>query len=274
VQVACLDTCAIDGLADAADSASLTDRLPGRWRPLLPFEAYGEIMACPEPRRKRLLEICRQLIAIGHVALPGDEALKALVARFDSGRPIDPKRFRPFFSRQETQRFPVVPDDIAAQHRDFNAENGRAFSAVFAGAAPKLRKAAGKERPAKIDDLASRLLQGPLVAQVSGEFCKRAGMRNPTRTKVARFYSACPLLRALVLAMIVVPEWEHAFRPNGAASLRAGRNDSIMACMLPYCDCFVTPDGRAREALAQVARLAAFGTRVLGFEEFASSLRV
>ncbi len=55
--------------------------------------------------------------------------------------------------------------------------------------------------------------------------------------------------------------------------MRAGRNDSMMAWLLPYCDAFVTRDGRQRESLSQVKQLAQLGTEVLEFGQLAARLR-
>ena len=97
-------------------------------------------------------------------------------------------------------------------------------------------------------------------------------MANPTSRQIAGFRDRCPALRALEIALVTVPEFEHAFL-EGGTSMRAGRNDSMMAWLLPYCDAFVTRDGRQRESLSQVKQLAQLGTEVLEFGQLAARLR-
>jgi hypothetical protein len=65
------DTSAINALEADKDLVAITQSISVAYRIGLPETTLSEVIACPEePKRKRLLEVCKRLLQSGHCIMP------------------------------------------------------------------------------------------------------------------------------------------------------------------------------------------------------------
>ncbi len=93
---------------------------------------------------------------------------------------------------------------------------------------------------------------------------------------VKHFLENCPPVRALVYALLM--RWYHrALRdPQTGERYAAQCSDLFMAVHLPYCDKFVSAEGKGAQAkcLREVTAVAGLQTEILSYEDFCNSFLV
>lgn len=109
---------------------------------------------------------------------------------------------------------------------------------------------------------------------LAGRLYSRVGKHTPDEATIRRFTNDCDPFRALMIALCAA-QYDRCIRPQHVdPSLRSGRNDTMMAICLPYCDEFVTADPKQSASYKEVVSIAGLNTSMKSYEDFRKGLLV
>jgi hypothetical protein len=282
-KIVSFDTSAINRLADDQDSDALIAGLTAGYFVRSPFTAVSEIIAASSgERRRRLLTVCRNLLAAGDCIEPHHEILKLTVQLFERSASLDTAHvnLRMIEAENEILRAENFDDELAEREREENRANDRTFCSVYAAAKKPFDEIAaqavanGTRMPASVGELVEALQKGGAFWTLARNLYQRMATREVDDATLKLFYAKCDPFRSLMLA-IFAAQYDRCIRqPNDNRSLRSGRNDTFMATCLPYCDEFVTDDRGQLACYQEVVALAGLYTTVRSFDDFRDGLFV
>jgi hypothetical protein len=282
-RIVSFDTSAINQLADDQDSYALIAGLTAGYFVRFPFTAVSEIIATSSgERRKRLLTVCRKLLAVGDCVEPHHEIVKIMVNLFERTAPLDfaHVNLRMVEAESEILRAENFDDELAAQEREENRNNDRIFCKVYGDARKPFDEVAtraaanGTRMPGSAGELIEALQKGGAFWTLARNLYERVGTRPIDDATLKHFYAKCDPFRALMLA-IFAAQYDRCIRqPGDNRSLRSGRNDTFMATCLPYCDDFVTDDRGQLACYQDVVALAGLHATIRSFRDFRNTFVV
>jgi hypothetical protein len=273
------DTSAINKLADDLESEVLKVGLRAAFFVRFTSTNVEEIIAtCDSTRRKDLLNCIRSLLTAGDCINPYHWIIEQLVRNFER----DPKSFdwrqvsvRFQNAEGEVARQEFINDDLSAEQRQHSRTAAKKFEEIYTSPRPKF------------DSFFENYLgQRPSISELV-EFFKRCGgaiwglgamlygkvaQGASDETTIRHFYDVCPPFRALLLGLGIAIHERCVRDEKGGESYRAGRQDLLSAVYLPYCDSYVTDDGKQARCLQVVASECNIDVMVLPYNEFRSRL--
>lgn len=252
------DTSAFTHLAKHRDAESLCSKLNAAYHVRSVETVICELAATEKADvRAHLFEVERRLRSPGDITVPHHSILE------ESIRLVERLRFS-FEWRRLSIRAPQlearlatapVDDALSSEQREQFAEAESRWTATFKTLSDSYDAYLPGELPVSLEALV-KLFEGPdgaLLHAWGKMLYKNQANSEPDLASVRQVYDLCPSFRAMIIAMLV-QQWERCFRrvDKGGTSYRAGRNDTIMATYLPYCNLFVCADKRQRELLKKV----------------------
>jgi hypothetical protein len=275
------DTSAINRLADDPDSDALIAGLRSGFFVRLTFTSISEVIANADTdRRRKLLDICGQLLLAGDCIDPQHEILSKMISEFEATPsfdwtkvPVDfPEAQAVIAARQD------FSDDEAMQEREENEKLKAQFARVYGEAKPyfdRLLSGGADNPPRNVAELVAWFQSpGGSFWNLAGNIYARVGKKSPDEALMRRFTAECDPFRALMVAFYAA-QYDLSLRPERVGpSFRSGRNDTLMAICLPYCHQFVTNDKGQLACYRAVASVAGLDVTVRSYEEFRNGFSV
>lgn len=272
------DTSAINELADDGDSRALVGGLGSGFFVRLTFTNMEEVVASSTgERRRKLLDVCGQLLSCGDCIDPPDELLKKLIVRFEEGsgfnwETVDVSVLN---AKQVIVGDENFPDALAKEVRETARSYNSMFNRVYADAKPNFDKVLAsnpERRPVSVSELVNGFRNGGQYWSIARSLYERLAQHSADDSTVRRFDLECPPFR-IVLVALCVALYDRNTRLRGTGpSLQAGRADTFMAVYLPYCDQFVTNDDGQLACYKEVVSVDGLDVTVRFRREFRSSL--
>lgn len=147
----------------------------------------------------------------------------------------------------------------------------RNWNALRPRLAPILKKLKSSQKPVSYSQ-AARIAEmtGGVLWGIGAEIFRSETGISLSDDEVSDFMNACPPFRALCYAG--VGSWyDRALGPTHKKRAKIGRNDTMMACYLPYCDKFIARDWPQVNRFREIAALADIKCEVLSYHEFRES---
>jgi hypothetical protein len=120
------------------------------------------------------------------------------------------------------------------------------------------------------DFFVNTAVPGTLLAHFGGVLCRRFASRTISDAEIEALLDACPPFRAACHS-VVMSFYVHSLKTKHPTDPKPpGRNDLMMATLLPYCDRFVTTDPGQEARLREIATEMAIACDVLSYEKFSS----
>jgi hypothetical protein len=275
------DTSGINRLADDPYSDELIAGLRSGFFVRVTFTSIGEVIANKDSdRRRKLLRVCKLLLSAGDCIDPQHEILKKMVATFDASSSFDWRNIRVDFpeAQVELARRENFSDEEAAQEREENEKLKAQFARVYEDAKPhfdRLFSSGAASPPRNVADLVFRFqIPGGAFWTLASRLYARVGKKSPDEALIRRFVAECDPFRALMVALNAA-QYDLCLRPERVGpSYNSGRNDTLMAICLPYCDEFVTSDDGQIACYRTVASVAGLDVTVRSYDEFRSGFSV
>lgn len=275
------DTSAINRLADDLDSDALIAGLRSGFFVRLTFTSIGEVIANEDAdRRRKLLRVCGLLLSVGHCIDPQHEILRKMVAEFEAAPSFDWRKVPIDFPEAQVAiaRGEYSGDDDARQEREENEKLKDQFAQVYEDAKPhfdRLFPSGAKNWPRNVAELVAHLqIPGGAFWTLAGNLYARVGKKSPDEALMRKFVAECDPFRAILVAFVAA-QYDLCIRPECVGpSFRSGRNDTMMAICLPYCDQFVTNDKGQLACYRAVASVVGLDVTVRSYEEFRNGFSV
>lgn len=180
-------------------------------------------------------------------------------------------------AENEILRAEDFDEELAAQEREENRKNNKAFCGVYGDARKPFDDVAaqatanGTGMPGSLAELVGALQKGGAFWTLARNLYQRAAARPIDDETLRDFYAKCDPFRALMLAIFAALYDRCIRQPDDSRSLKSGRNDTFMAACLPYCNEFVTDDRGELACYQDVVALAGFETTIRSFDSFCDS---
>jgi hypothetical protein len=275
------DTSAINDLADDPNYDAVVGKVKATFTVRLTSANIEEVAATKKPaRRRRLLDVCRELLPAGQCILAFHEIITELAKRFDRNPSFNWRNVRVRFPEAEQEIWRptfILSDQLATQQYQEMRNRDSGFMSVFKQARPHFQElfAKGEIVPHDLPELVRRLKIDPGAFWALGiNFYRRATGKLVDEDTIRKFIDTCPPFNALLLA-VCMAEYEHCMRDlKTEVSYRAGMVDLCSAVYLPYCDVFVTAEKRQRQenALKEIVRTGKFGIPILSYHKWRDDL--
>jgi hypothetical protein len=257
------DTSAFNRLAKSQDFDTLRLRINQRYHLRMTETAIVELLATEDrDLRARLFGIERTLRNPGDVTFPHHVLLATAVDYFEAHRSkFDWRKMSIRSSKLEAElaKAPWLNDELSEQQRKQFIDAEIRWVQTFQRLSERFdANLKDDQRPKTLGDLVSWFEEqnSPLRESWGRMLYKRSDGTEGRTEDIQEFHSLFPPFRAMLLAMLV-QQWERCFRDSRSGlSYRAGRNDTVMATYLPYCNVFVCDDKRQRNLLTEVVRSA------------------
>ncbi len=231
-------------------------------------------------RRARLLQICRWLLALGDCIDPQHEIIRKMVVRFEESPSFDWRTVPVDFpeANEAIARDENFSDDLAEQEREEARALQKQFVKLYDDAKPafdRLFKSGTENIPVSVSELVKRLqMPGGAFWTLAGRLYSRVGKITPDEATMRKFTDICDPFRSLMIALCAA-QYDRCIRPQHVGpSLRSGRNDTMMAICLPYCDEFITADPRQLACYKEIVSISGLNTTVKSYEDFRKRLLV
>ena len=245
-----------------------------------------ELIATPDAADRANLVACANRLQAGpgDCLLPQNEMLRALIAAYERNpATFDWRAVNVTFPdcARELSRAEIVTDDnLAAQQRQHLIAASKEFEGVWSALRPKLEEIIerhGEKAPTDLQEIIPMVeAEGGLVLGIAQGLYSRPAKGDTSEATVSDFLQKCPPFRAVVYAFLL-PWFDRALADrHKREKYTAGRIDLFMAIYLPYCDVFVSAEGKGMQAkcLSEIARVAKLTTHVCSYDEFCNSLVV
>ncbi len=272
------DTSVINRLADDADPEALIAGLTSGYFIRFPFTAVSEVIATTSgDRRRQLLRVCRRLLsAAGDCLEPHHEILRIMVTRFEKSLPVGLEHVNLRMQEAENEILSAEDfgDDLSREEREKGRILDKNFRDLYARAKTAFDElaATGASMPQSVAELVSQLQAGGAFWTLARNTFDHVAIQPSNDATIQRFYAECEPFRAIMIALIAA-QYDRCIRsPRQSPSLKAGRNDTLMATCLPYCDQFVTNDAGQMWCYREVVSAAGFDATVRSYEEFRDRL--
>jgi hypothetical protein len=283
--VLALDTSALNRLAKEDDPNSLLAAITSVYEVRLPTMVYEEAVGTARPEvRSKLMDTCRQLVALGRCITAANWLLDRHVKRFHD----DPKRSD---WRNIQSRLFLVEDEVlngvSACDEDLVREQATEMSRIQAEYEQCFPRSLRKTPfPSSFSEWliecrvaggsswnTARGLYEAAFRYKDGLIIRRSFIHPPDEETLELFLMACPPINAIVHAFELT-HYDRSLRQPMALSFKAGRNDQMMAVYLPYCDVFLTDDGSQHRCLTEIALAARIPVKIVLYRDFRTSLSV
>lgn len=248
--------------------------------------SVDEMYATPDAADRASMLACANRLQAGpgDCLLPQNEMLRTLIAAYEK----DPGTFdwwavniaSPDCARELNRGDIVNDDNLAAQQRRHLINASKEFEGVWSHLRPKLEeviKHHGEKPPTVFQEILPMVeADDGLVWKFGQGLYSRVATGDTSEATVRDFMEKCPPFRAVVYAFILASFDRSAGDRHNRERYRAGRVDLFMAIYLPYCDEFISAEGKGiqEKCLSEVARVAKLTTRVRSYDDFCSSLLV
>jgi hypothetical protein len=284
------DTSALNRLANDPDVNTLFAGIKTAYFVRITGTMIGELVATESSEhRRRLLAFERRLRSEGEVILPFADIIAESIKSFKmDAMAFDWRKIHiPFkVAEQHLARNPIS-DEIAAAQKAQAIQLEGAFLSWFKQMQVRFEALFQEQEGKRFGDSSDVLVHPQLNDMLAMHACVMAvrcgygeefslakGESIDVDERIVhQFYDACPPFRATLVALCIL-QYEYGIRnPRSAKSFRAGRVDTLMAPYLPYCNRFVSDDGKQLNMLKQVTEHAGLSDcLVLSYSEFRSSL--
>jgi hypothetical protein len=156
-----------------------------------------------------------------------------------------------------------------------NREAKRKFEEFYRRFNPLYKQAfaqGGATRPASLKESVERLRKTRSFEKMASVLYAFISARDPKRdpppaSAVERFLCACPPFHAYLLGFCAA-RYTRNLKPSQSTSMKAGALDTSMAVCLPYCDIFVTNDGRMQNCFKEIGVVAGLPLELLSYDCF------
>jgi hypothetical protein len=277
------DTSGISGtgcLVDDPDLEALVAGLKSGFHTRITFANLAEFVSMTSKDRKRkVLNVCRQLLESGDCLDPPQRILHKMIACFEQSSQFDWTAIdvRCRWAEGALATNQNFGDEVAKRERESARADNKYFNKLHVDAKFAFdRRFEGKieTAPQNVSQMvAHQLERGPFWGLVTNLYAKSAKGAIDQET-VRRFIANCPPIRVLMVSLCAAL-YDRCVRPlNVGPSLKSGRIDTFMAIYLPYCEYFVTNDFGQLECFKEVVAVCNLRARVRSYEEFRSSFLV